>query len=76
MYGLEKNKGEAFIFDLEKEIKSNPERGPQILNSVGNKIEQIKKHLREGASEQEFDQMGILLHGYTALQKVLRKVAK
>jgi hypothetical protein len=74
MFGLEKKPGEKFAFDLEKEIKDKPSRGKEILDKVEKRIQEMKKHLREGANEKDFDQLGILLHGYAALQKVLRKV--
>lgn len=74
MFGLGNKTPEKFAFDLEKEIKEKPGRGKEILEKVEKRIQEIKKHLREGASETEFDELGILLHGYAALQKVLRKV--
>ena len=74
MFGLEKKPGEKFAFDLEKEMKEHPSRGKEILEKVEKRIQEMKKHLREGANEKDFDQLGILLHGYAALQKVLRKV--
>lgn len=74
MFGLEKKPGEKFNFDLEKEIKEKPSRGKEILDKVEKRIQEIKKNLREGAKEKDFDDLGILLHAYAALQKVLRKV--
>ena len=74
MFGLEKKPGEKFNFDLEKEIKERPSRGKEILDKVEKRIQEIKKNLREGAKEKDFDELGILLHAYAALQKVLRKV--
>lgn len=74
MFGLGNKTPEKFAFDLEKEIKEKPGRGKEILDKVEKRIQEIKKHLREGANEKEFDELGILLHGYAALQKVLRKV--
>ncbi len=74
MYGLEKQPGEKFAFDLENDIKTSPHKKKEILDVVEKRIQEIKKLLREGANEEKFDQLGILLHGYTALQKVLRKV--
>ena len=76
MYGLEKKPREKFAFDLEKEIKEKPSRGKEILERVEKRITEIKKLLREGQNEKDFDHLGILLHGYASLQKVLRKVAK
>lgn len=74
MYGLEKEDGKKFAFDLEKEIKEKPSRGKKILEKAEGRVQEIKKHLREGANEKDFDKLGILLHGYAALQKVIRKV--
>lgn len=77
MYGMEKEKkGRKFDFDLEKEIKEDPARGKEILAKVEKRILDIKKKLREGQNEKEFDRFGVLLQGYVALQKVLKKVAK
>lgn len=76
MYGLEEGKKERFAFDLEKRIKNEPHHGKELLEKAEKRIQEIKKHLREGANEKDFDRLGILLHGYAALQKVLRKVAK
>ena len=76
MYGLEKKPKEKFAFDLEKELKEKPSKGKQLLEKVEEKIHEIKKLLREGASEKDFDRLGILLHGYASLQKVLKKATK
>ncbi len=76
MFGLEKQPKGAFVFDLEKEIKADPAHGKKILEKVESKINSIKKQLREGANEQAFNDLGVLLSGYTALQKVLKKMAQ
>lgn len=76
MYGLEKEPRERFAFDLEKELKEKPSRGKEILEAVEKKIHEIKKILREGANEKDFDRLGVLLHGYASLQKVLKKASK
>jgi len=76
MYGLEKKTNEKFVFELEKEIKSKPSRGKEILEKAEERIREIKTLLREGAAEKDFDRLGVLLSGYAALQKVLKKVAK
>lgn len=74
MYGLGEKPAEKFVFDLEKEIKAKPGKGKQITETAEKRIHDIKKNLREGAKEKDFDELGILLHGYSALQKVLKKV--
>jgi hypothetical protein len=76
MYGLEKEMKEKFSFDLEKEIKTKPARKKEILEHAETMIHDLKKQLREGTNEKDFDKLGTLLHGYSALQKVLKKAAK
>jgi len=76
MYGLEKKGDKKFAFDLEKEIKEKPARAKQILEMAESRILEIKKSLREGANEKDFDKLGTLLNGYAALQKVLKKLTK
>lgn len=76
MFGLEKgNKRQRFVFDLEKKIKEQPGYKKELLQKAEKHINELKKMLREGANEKDFDRLGILLHGYTALQKVLKKTA-
>jgi hypothetical protein len=75
MFGLEKKGKTLFEFDLEKELKGNPSKTKDLLKTVENRIQEIKNTLRQGTESEDFDKLGILLHGYAALQKVLTKVA-
>ncbi len=76
MYDLKKERPAKFAIDLEKEIKEKPTHGKEILEKAEKRILEIKTQLREGVNEKEFDQLGVLLHGYAALQKVLKKAMK
>jgi DNA polymerase II small subunit/DNA polymerase delta subunit B len=82
MFGLEKEKKDKqvkrklFEFDLEKELKQNPTKVTQLLKEVEERIQQLKTLLRGGAQSTEFDECGVLLHGYSALERVLRRVEK
>lgn len=75
MYGLEKKPKHVFEFDLEKDLKKDPSKVRELLKTTEHKIQGIKTQLREGAKGPELDQLGTLLHGYTALQKVLNRFA-
>lgn len=75
MYGLEKKERALFEFDLEKELKSNPSKAKELLTMVDERIQAIKSTLRQGTSSDGFDNLGVLLNGYAALQKVLTKIA-
>lgn len=76
MFGLEsKDKGKGLLeFDLEKDLKSDPSKAKKVLEEVEMTIQQLKTHLREGSSKEDLDHLGVLLHGYTALQKVINKL--
>jgi hypothetical protein len=75
MFGLEKKGRALFEFDLEKELKGTPTKVKELLKTIENRIQEIKNTLRQGTGSEDFDKLGILLHGYAALQKVLTKVA-
>jgi len=74
MFGLEKKPKNLFEFDLEKDLKDDKDKAHKLLKSVEERIHEIKNILRQGTASKEYDQYGILLHGYVALQKVLNKV--
>ncbi len=74
MFGLEKKGKGLFEFDLEKDLKNNPSKAKETLKMIEDRIQEIKNTLRQGAQTEDFDKLGILLHGYAALQKVLTKV--
>ncbi len=78
MFGLEKDKKqkEKFAFDLEEDLSKHPEKMKALLAKAQARMDELKKLLREGQSSEDFDQYGILLHGYAALQRVLKKVAR
>jgi len=76
MFGLEKKDKKPFLFDLEEEIISDPEKRKKYLAIAKKRSEEIKNIMRKGDSSEDFDQMGVLLQGYTSLNKVLSKVVK
>lgn len=76
MYGLEKKGRAPFEFDLEKDLKKDPSKVRQLLKTAEDKIQGIKNMLRQGASSQDFDDYGVLLHGYAALQRVLNRISR
>ena len=76
MFGLgqEKKKGgEEFIFELESEFR-DPKKHKEIKAKVESRIEELKKLLREGEKQKEFERLGLILHGYNALLKVMSRV--
>jgi hypothetical protein len=75
MYGLEKKGKAPFEFQLEEELRHDPSKIKKLLKTVEERIHEIKHLLRQGASSEDFDNLGVMLHGYAALQKILNKLA-
>jgi Family of unknown function (DUF5398) len=79
MFGLEKQKKkkkvEPFVFDLEKEL-ADTKKHREMKKKVEERIQRIKSFLKSGESKEEFDQLGVLLHGYTSLLKVMARCIK
>lgn len=75
MFGLEKKERKLFEFDLEKELKSNPLKAKELLKTTEARIQAVKTALRQGADSADFNKLSGLLLGYSALQKVLTKIA-
>lgn len=78
MFGLEKDKGgkkkqEIFVFDLEKELIDR-KRQREVLNKIDDRVQQIKTILRAGENKELFDKLGVLLHGYASLIKVMSRI--
>ncbi len=76
MFGLENKKSDDlpndFVFDLEKDL--NDEKKNKELKKLAEKrIQSIKVTLRSGSVKDDFDQYGVLLHGYASLLKVLMR---
>ena len=74
MFGLKKEPNEPFAFDLESDLKKDPAQAKALMRLVEERLGKLKNLLREGAETEDFDDYGILLHGYSALQKILKKV--
>ena len=75
MFGLEnqkKKKIDPFFFDIEVKLR-NPKDYRELKQKVENRIQEIKKALKVGGDKPEFDKYGVLLHGYTALLKVMAR---
>lgn len=75
MFGLEdqkKKKADDFIFELERELKIG-KKNQDLKKKVEGRIQKIKEILRSGENKEEFDQFGLLLHGYTSLLKVMAR---
>lgn len=77
MFGLQgdKSKGKEFVFDLEAEIK-DPSKGRNLKEEASQRVKEVKDILRNGKNKEQFNKLGVLLHGYTSLQKVMARVSK
>lgn len=78
MFGLEKNKDtpKRFEFDLEKDLKQSDKEKKKILSQIEKQTLQLKTTLREGTAAESFDKCGLLLQAYSALQRVINRIAR
>jgi len=74
MFGLEKKKKEVFQFDLEKELRQDPNKLQALFKETETKINAIKGELRKGADTQNFDALGTLMQGYSVLLRILTRL--
>lgn len=75
MFGLgkdDKGKKQEFLFDLELQIKETGS-GRKLKNEIQERISDAKAILRAGQAKEEFDQIGLLLYGYTSMLKVIER---
>ena len=82
MFGLNKNKkgkGKGpkpfFEFPLEKDMQDGGKL-EDMMEACEKQINALKKSIREGAKPEEYDQLGTLLHGYSALLKIINAAPK
>lgn len=79
MFGLEDKKRDEkpddFVFDLENDLK-DANKSKELKKQIEERIQKIKSALRSGSIKEEFDQYGLLLHGYTSLLKVVTRFKK
>lgn len=75
MFGLEKKERSLFEFDLEKELRKNPNKTREVLKLAESLIQDVKTAMRQGTSTHDFDQYGLLLNGFAGLQRVLTRIA-
>ncbi len=83
MFGMEQDKEEEqssalklpnFSFDLENNIKENPNKKEEIQKLVETRIRDIRILIQNGCSEKEFQDCESLLQGYLSLATVVDRV--
>ncbi len=74
MFGLGKEKkAKVFEFELEKELKDDAIQ-KRLMQKAESRVLEIKGILRQGTEQENFERLGLLLHGYSALLKTLSNV--
>ena len=74
MFGLTDSKGKdkEAQFDLERDLKSTAKQR-EVKEKIQGRMLKIKSLLRQGVAQEDFNQYGILLHGYASLLKVIAR---
>ena len=76
MYGLDKPDKDKFLFDMEDEFKKDPNKKKDFLSKIEKTILNIKETLKKGSDKKSLDDLGILLSGYQAAEKVVKRMEK
>ena len=71
----QQSKAEEFVFELEKELK-NGKIHKELKTKVEKRIQDIKNFLRSGNNKEEYDTLGVILHGYASLLKVFARATQ
>lgn len=75
MFGLKKEKFVEFEFDLEKDL-ADKTKLRAMMSQNDSRINEIKHVLRKGAPEEDFEELGLLLQAYDALDTVYKRIKK
>lgn len=74
MFGLEdqkkKKKTEEFVFELEKDL-NNLQKHKEIKSRIEKRLFAVRDLLKTGTEKVDFDKIGVILHGYASLMKVI-----
>ncbi|MDN3507747.1 MAG: DUF5398 family protein [Simkaniaceae bacterium] len=78
MFGMESNNKPKnfFEFDLEKEIVENDSKRKSLLTEAKGNIEKLNAIMKENPDGESFEDLGVLLGGFTALEKVIGYLKK
>lgn len=76
MFGLENKEPKRFEFDLEKQLKKSDSETKKVLSQIDAQSNELKSALREGKASENFDQCGVLLQAYAALERVVNRTTR
>lgn len=76
MFDMQKKPEQPFAFDLEADLKKDPKKAKAMLDDVHERMNELKNMLRAGAETDDFDEYGVMLHGYAALERVLKRILR
>jgi hypothetical protein len=77
MFGMGKEKSSNFFqFDLEKEITDDPNKKKSLLAEIQTKMSDLKTVMKDDLESEAFEEYGVLLQGYTALEKTIKNMGK
>ena len=74
MFGLEKGKApKKFDFDLEVEVKKNPNKKKELIKKATKNLSEIKGQLRDPKCKNS-KELSQIADGYDSLKKVINKI--
>ena len=76
MFGLESKQPKRFEFDLEKQLKESQDETKKVLNQIDTQTQGLKTALNQGTASDNFDQCGVLLQAYAALERIVKRTTR
>ena len=78
MFGMEgNNKPKNFFeFDLEKEVLENDSKKKSLIAEAKENIEKLQAIMKENPDGEAFEDFGVLLNGFSSLEKVIGYLKK
>lgn len=79
MFGLDddKKKGketEEFFFDLEQDIKDNPEKLKELQSNILDKLKELKEALKEGVDPKALPTYQKIMQGYLSASQIISAI--
>ena len=73
MFGLEQNQKEPFAYDIEKQLRTDAKKSKELLKRLADHEQEITTLLKK---ESKDSNLKILLEGYKAIPKVIKRIQK
>jgi hypothetical protein len=76
MFGTDKKPKRLFQFDLEVELEKDHKKCEDLIAKTEKEKHALKSQLRSGMDKTDFENGGVILQAFDALETVLKRISK